>query len=107
MRDWSLWDDEVAISVMDLFQSGLALNPSCFYTGVALVKGTDGESRRRASTIANEVSISVKEELHHLVSTDQYHIDGFKVQKLNVGDAADKSKPIFNAALKASSSDSF
>lgn len=108
VRDWSLWDDEVAIAVMELYQSCQALNPCCFYSGVVLVKGTDGESRRRASTIANEVSISVKEELHHLVSTEQYQISGFQIQKLNTGDsAAEKGKPIFNAALKASMSDSF
>ena len=102
MRDWSLWDDEVAISVMDLCQTALGIHPNAFYSGVVFVKGSDGESRRRASTIAGEVAIALKEELHHLVSTEQYRIPGFTVQKLVGSDHdADKTKPAFNAELKA------
>ena len=101
MRDWSLWDDEVAIAVMDLCQTALGRHPNTFYSGVVFVKGSDGESRRRASTIAGEVAIALKDELHHLVSTEQYRIPGFTIQKLNgIDPDADKTKPVFNAELK-------
>ena len=70
MRDWSLWDDEVAISTMDLCQTALGIHPDAFYSGVVFVKESDGESRRRASTIAGEVAIALKEELRHLVSAN-------------------------------------
>ena len=103
MRDWCLWDDEVAISVTDLCQTAVGFHPDAFYSGVAFVKGSDGESRRRASTITGEVAIALKEELHHLDSTEQYRIPGCSIQKLaGIDIDNDKTKPVFNAELKAS-----
>lgn len=89
---------------MDLYQTGLAIHPNTFYTGVVLVKGTDGESRRRANTIASEVGVAVNEELHHLVSSEQYRIPGFVVQRVSgqSGGSSDPgvAKPTFQAELK-------
>ena len=98
-----MWDEEVAISVMDLCQTAQGIHPNAFYSGVVFVKGSDGESRRRASTITGEVAIARKQELHHLVSTKQYGIPSVSVQKLvGIDLDADKTKPVFNAELKAS-----
>ena len=103
MPDWSLWDDEVAISVMDLCQTALGIHPNAFYSGVVIIKGSDGEPRRRASTITGEVAIPLTQELHHLVSTKQYGIPSVSDQKLvGIDLDADKTRPVFNAGLKAS-----
>ena len=87
---------------MDLCQTAVGFHPDTFYSGEVFVKGSDGESRHRASTITGEVAIALKEELHHLVSTEQYRIPGFTIQKLvGIDLDADKTKPVFNAELKA------
>ena len=79
LRDWSLWDDEVACATMNAYISVEGNMPNLFYAGTCFMRGSDGDTmKKRATTLGGQVDLSIKEELHHLIEEELYKLPGFK-----------------------------
>ena len=73
IREWSLWDDEVAQSVMEFQMSpGVQALPDLYYAGVV-----KDDAVKRASTIANEVRTSLEQDLDSNLENKRYKVPGF------------------------------
>ena len=56
VRDWSLWDDEAALGVMDTQRLQSRTLPSCFYVGIAREF-----QDTRAKHLSNQVEAAIKQ----------------------------------------------
>ncbi len=96
LRDWSLWDDEPACAVMNMYMNNMSGVPNLFYAGTCLAKG----DAARATTIASQVDTSVKEELFHLIETEAFKIPSFTIPKVVTFDSnAMEGRPKFDSEL--------
>ena len=96
IRDWSLWDDEVAHAVMEHHMSpGVPFFPELFYAGV--VK----DDTKRSTTIASEVRASIEQELDHNLEHKKYKVPGFTPQSPAdiIASMSANAKPAFQGTL--------